>query len=147
MLKENDSMRHILMAAVVLAGTVMLGCNKSKSGGKTSDSTPSSATFDVKAPALATTIKQGDKQTVKLTLERGKDFKQAVSFKAEPPSGLKVDLEPTKIKAGDPETFTASVTVGKDAALGEHKVKVTATPDTGNAVSVEFKVTVEKKAD
>jgi uncharacterized membrane protein len=140
-------MKRILMTAMLLAAAGVIGCNQSERGGKTSDRTPGSSTFRVNAPVTATTIKQGDKHTVKLTVDRGKDFKEAVTLKADPSTGLSVDLDPKKVKPGDPETVTATVSVGKEAALGDHKVKVTATPETGNATEVEFKVKVEKKTD
>ena len=140
-------MKRILLTTMLLAAAGLLGCNTSERGGKTSDRTPGSATFRVNAPATATTIKQGDRQTVKLTVDRGKDFKEAVTLKADPSTGLTVDLEPKKVKPGDPETVTATVSAGKDAAVGDHEVKVTATPETGNATDVKFKVKVEKKTD
>lgn len=138
-------MRRFLMAAAMLAATGLVGCNQSERGGKTTDDTPGSSTFKVKAPTMSTTIKQGDRQTVKLTIARGKDFKEAVTLKAEPPAGVSVDLEPKKVKPSDGETVNATVSVDKGASLGDQVVKVTATPETGNATSVDFKVKVEKK--
>jgi len=140
-------MNRILLAGAVVALAGLVGCNQSDPGGKTNSNTPSKQTFKVKAPATGTTIKQGDKQTVKLTIDRGSEFKEAVNLKVDNPKGISVELDPKKVKSGDPETVTATVSVDKDAAVGEHKVKVTATPETGNATDVEFKVTVEKKAD
>ena len=137
-------MKPILMSAVVLAAAGLVGCNQSERGGKVGESTPAKQTFKVDAPLTSTTIKQGEKQAVKLTVDRGKEFKESVSLKADAPTGLSVDLDPKTVKAGDPETVTAMVSVGKDAAVGDHRVKVTAKPETGNAVNVEFKVSVEK---
>lgn len=140
-------MKRILMSVMVLFVGGLVGCNQSERGGRVTENTPSSSTFRVSAPVTATTIKQGDKQTVKLTVDRGNEFKEAVTLKAEPSTGLSVDLDPKTVKPGDPETVTATVSVDKEAALGEHKVKVLATPATGNATNVEFKVKVEKKTD
>lgn len=137
-------MKRMLMTTVVLVAATLVGCNQSERGGKVGDRTPGNQTFRVSAPGTATTIKQGEKQSVKLTVDRGKEFKETVTLKAEPSTGLTVELEPKKLRPGDPETVTATVGVGKEAALGDHKIKVTATPETGNATDVEFKVTVEK---
>ena len=140
-------MKRILMSAVVLAAAGLLGCNQSERGGKISDKTPGKQTFTISAPNTSTTIKQGEKHAVKLTLDRGKEFKETVTLNADPSTGLSVDLDPKKVKPGDPEAVTAMVSVGKDAKEGDHMVKVTAKPETGNAVDVEFKVTVAKKTD
>jgi uncharacterized membrane protein len=142
-------MRRILMAAALVAMAGLVGCNTSEPGGKTSDKTPSASTFNISGPPAATapTIKQGDKQTVKLTLNRGKDFKEDVTLSVDAPAGLSVDLDPKTVKASDSKEVAATVTVGKDTAVGDHTVKVTAKPETGNATNLEFKVKVEKKTD
>jgi uncharacterized membrane protein len=132
----------VLGVALVVAGLV--GCNTSERGGKRDDKTPGKETFTVKAPMMAEKLKQGDKHTVELTLNRGKDFKQDVKLSAEPPEGLTVKLEPETVKASDSDKVTATLTAAKDAPVGEHKIKVTATPDKGNATSVDVKVKVEK---
>jgi len=133
----------ILSAALVAAG--LLGCNQSERGGKTGDDTRGSETFRLKAPATSTTIKQGDRQTVKLTIDRGKNFKEDVMLTASAPTGLTVDLDPKSVKASDSEAVSATVTAAKDAPVGDHTIKVTAKPTKGNATDVEFKVNVEKK--
>ena len=140
-------MRRLFMAAAVLIAAGLIGCNQSPPGGKTSKDTPRKATFDIKAPPLSTTIKQGDTQTVKLTLDRGKDFKEDVTLSVDAPEGLKVELDPKTVKASDSETVTAKVSAAKDAAVGDHTVKVTGKPQTGDSTSVDFKVKVEKPGD
>jgi uncharacterized membrane protein len=140
-------MKRLTVFGAALVAAALLGCNQSERGGKTSDSTRSSETFRVKAPATSTTIKQGDRKTVKLTVDRGKNFKEDVTLKASAPTGVIVDLDPKTVKASDNETVTATITVAKDAPVGEEDVKVTATPTAGNAASVDFKVKVEKRAD
>jgi uncharacterized membrane protein len=134
----------VLGIVVALAGFV--GCNTSERGGKKDDNTKGSETFRLKGPATATTIKQGDKQTIKLTVDRGRNFKKDVMLKAEPPKDLKVNMEPATVKASDPETATMSISADRDAAVGEHTIKVIANPAEGNAVNIDVKVNVEKKA-
>ncbi|MFO0842667.1 MAG: NEW3 domain-containing protein [Gemmataceae bacterium] len=142
-------MLRTLTAAALVAVAGLVGCNTSEPGGKTSDKTPSKATFNISGPSAATapTIKQGDRQTVKLTLNRGNDFKEDVSLSVDAPTGLSVDLDPKKVKASDAKEVTATITAAKDAAVGDHTVKVTAKPETGNSTSVDFKVKVEGKKD
>jgi uncharacterized membrane protein len=135
------------MAAAVLVAAGLIGCNQSPPGGKTSKDTPSKSTFKIKAPLTSTTIKQGDKQTVKLTLDRGKDFKEDVTLTVDAPEGLTVELDPKKVKASDGETVTMSVSVAKTAAVGDQTIQVTGKPETGDSTSVDVKVKVEKPAE
>jgi len=106
-------------------------------GGSASD------TFEVKMPSstIPTSIKQGTSETVKLTVSRGKDFKQGVKLKIDTPDKIKADYKGT-VAANEPEEVVVKLDVAKDAAIGEHTVKVTATPDHGAATSGEFKVKV-----
>lgn len=140
-------MKRITVLGTALALAVLVGCNTSERGGKTSDQTPGKETFTVKAPTTSTTIKQGDKKTVELTLNRGKDFKQDVALKADADTGITVDLDPKTVHASDKATVNATVTAAKDAAVGDHKVTVVATPEKGNATEVTFTVKVDKKSD
>lgn len=140
-------MRRITVVGAALALTVLVGCNTSERGGKTSEQTPGKETFTVKAPAMSTTIKQGDQRTVDLTLHRGRDFHQDVTLKADADKGISVDLNPKTVKASDKETVTATVKAANDAPVGEHKVHVTATPEKGNETGVTFTVKVDKKGD
>jgi uncharacterized membrane protein len=140
-------MRHVLWTTAILAMVGLVGCNQSEQGGRVNDQTRTTETFRLRAPMTSTTIKQGDRQTVKLTLDRGKNFKEEVTLRADPPSGISVDLDPQKVKPSDTETVTATVSVSKNAAVGDHTIRVTAKPETGNAATVDFKVQVEKKSD
>lgn len=131
-------MTNRILVALVAATLVASGCNNSPQGGSpgTTDS------FKIKAPDLATTIKQGEKETVKLTLDRNKDFKKSVTVSAEAPKGLKVVMNSKTITASDPADFSFTVEAEKTAPVGDHTVRVTATPESGTATVVEVKVKV-----
>jgi len=135
-------MKHLLLAAgVAVLALAPVGCNTSSSGGVagTKDS------FTLTGPTMTTTIKQGDRQTVEVTLDRKNDFKQDVKFEADAPKGLKVDFASKTVKASDPAKAAMTVEAEKDAPLGEHTITVKATPDHGNATTVPVKVKVEEK--
>lgn len=140
-------MRQFMIFGAALSLACLIGCNQSEVGGKKSDNTRSSETFRVSAPVTSTTVKQGDRQTVKLSVDRGTNFKENVTLKTTNPDGLTVTFEPSTLKASDGETVTATVEAAKDAAVGDRTVKVTATPEKGNSTEVEFTVKVEKKTD
>lgn len=124
-------------AVVVLAA---VGCNKSPEGG-----TPgTSSSFKISAPTMATGIKQDNSQTVKITLDRGKDFKQTVKLKAEPSSDkIKAEFVKDTVAAADPAEASLKLTVAKDAPVGKYTVKVTGTPEGGTATAVDLEVNVE----
>jgi hypothetical protein len=125
---------------IALVGFVV-GCNKSPEGGSagTKDS------FTITAPTVPTTIKQDNKESEKLTLNRGSDFKKDVKLSVAPVDKLKLELSKDVIKASEasPAEFTVTVTPAKDAPVADYKVKVTGTPEGGGTpTSVEFTVKV-----
>jgi len=149
-------MRTILTtAAAVTAGLFAAGCGNTSNTGGGASKTVSSAggahaedakkddTFTIKGPALATTLKQGEKKDIELTVSRGKDFHEGVKLTADAPKGLKVTIEKATVAASDPEKALMSVEAEKDAAVGDHPIKVTATPDKGQATSLDVRVKVD----
>lgn len=132
-------MRRVLSLAA-LAAVFAVGCNKSPEGG-----TPgTSSSFKLAGPTTSTTIKQDNAESVKLSLDRGKDFKQAVKLAATSPSDkVKAELNKNEFKPGDPADAVLKVSVAKDAPLGKHVIKVTGTPEGGTPTSVDVEVKVE----
>jgi len=141
-------MNRIACVVTALALGALVGCNTSPPGG----SPPAaggqrSTSFKLKAPLTSTSIKQGETQTVKLSVDRGKDFKEDVHLKVElmdNPKGIKVEPADPVVKASDKEDLALKVTADKDAAIGEHTIRITGVPETGVAAPVEFKVTVKE---
>jgi len=129
------------------------GCgNTSSNGGAPTGSngtdpgrSTTASTFRIKGPILAPSIKQGDRQTVSFTLERGSDFKQAVKLDVMAPKGLKAELSSKSVGTGDKAEFTISVEADADAPLGDQMIKVTGTPETGTATTLDVKVKVDTK--
>src|SRR5205823_13699467 len=108
----------------------LVGCNTSPPGGS-GPNVAKKATFDIKAPMTSTTLKQGETKEVKLTIDRGKDFHDAVELKFEPATGLTVDPTTETVKA-DQKDVTIRVTANKDAKVGDETVRVMATPPAGS---------------
>ena len=106
---------------------------------------PKNDTFDIKVPALATTIKQGESKEVAVTVERSKDFKEDVTLKATTQDkGLTVSPSTHTVKSTEADTqvkFTVSAT--KEATVGEHTITITGTPTTGAPTSIGLKVNVK----
>jgi len=131
-----------MAAAGLIAAFGGLGCNKSPEGGVTGTKN----SFKVSAPTIPTMLKQGDKQTVTVTLDRDSAFQQTVKLDAVAPKGIKADFDRTTVKSSDPKDVSLSITADKDVALGDHVIKITATPDSGSATSVDIKVTISEGA-
>jgi len=133
-------MRLWILPIAALAGFAF-GCNKGNEGG-----TPGThATFKVSLPGPASqNVKQGDTRTLDASIDRGSEFKKDVTLKVESPSKVDVKLGKDTIKASEGDTkFTIVVHPAKDAPLGDHVVKVTATPvGGGEPSSKEFTVNV-----
>jgi uncharacterized membrane protein len=143
-------MRIWILPVAALVGFT-LGCNKSPEGGVTGHTTaPSGAhgTFKVSLPGPASQdMKQGDTRTFEAKIDRSSDFQKDVTLKVEAPAKVEAKLDKDTVKASDSDTkFHITVTVAKDAPIGDQVIKVTGTPPTGggSATTGEFKVNVTK---
>jgi uncharacterized membrane protein len=145
-------MKRTTLGLFVAGALAIVGCeNKSPPGGpgavKPDGTTPRVTTpensFRISVPSVD--LKQGESKTVAVTITRGTNFDQDVKLEvASPPQGVTVKFDDAMLKAGAKEVHM-TVDAANDAALGEHKVNLTATPArSGPATSTEFKVEVKK---
>ena len=104
----------------------------------------SDRTFTLKVPAGTTDIKRGQRESVTISLNRGRNFKEAVTLKFAAPSGITVEPSDVQLKS-DQEEAKVMVDVADEAALGEKIIDVTATPATGKPASMSMKVKVDEK--
>jgi len=98
--------------------------------------------FKITVPAFQTDVKQGELQTVSVSIQRGEHFKRDVKLEIKASKGLGVAPTSITVKASDKPDVQLKVTAAKDAALGEYRIYVMGTPDTGQPTSAEFKVKV-----
>ena len=100
--------------------------------------------FKIAVPTFETKMKQGETQSVIISLERGESFKQDVTLEIKLFKGEGITFEPAKVvvKTSDKPDVQIMITALKNANLGEYKVFVTGTPTTGEPTSTEFKVKV-----
>ncbi len=87
-------------------------------------------------------LKQGEVQTVTISLQRGKNFKQDVALRIQAAKGINVAPTDVSIKASDKPDVQLRIDAPRDAAIGEYRVTVTGTPRTGEPTSVKFPVKV-----
>lgn len=135
---KGEDMKNAIMIMMTLALITAFGCSMSpRGGGMTKD-----LGFKVEVPTLTTDVKQGEAQSVTLSLHRGDYFKQDVRLALKTTAGLSVDPSNILIKASDVPDVQVRIAADKDAALSDYRVNVTATPATGQPTSVEFIVRV-----
>lgn len=146
-----------LVPAALLCGLIVVaGCsNESKPGGPGATTKPTTSgetkvvaensdqTFTIKAPGTETNLDQGKDEEVTLTIDRGKDFKQAVKVAFEAPQGITI-TPPTGEFGADTTEMKVRVAAAATAPVGKADVKVTGTPETGKPVVTNFMVDVKE---
>ncbi len=130
-------MKTAWMMVMALAVAGLFGCNSPKGGGMSSDEG-----FQISGPAFTTEVKQGDRQTVTVSLKRDKFFKQDVTLRATATSGIKVEPITKLVKANESPDVSFQIKAPRDAALGEYMVHVTATPEKGSQTAQDYAVKV-----
>jgi uncharacterized membrane protein len=98
--------------------------------------------FKIAVPTFETAVKQGELQTVVVSIQRGEYFKRDVKLQIKASKGIGVAPTNIMVNASDKPDVQLTVTASKDAALGDYRVYVTGTPATGQPTSAEFKVQV-----
>lgn len=131
-------MKSSLMIAVALVLMVAVGCSQSNRGGGLSKDEG----FKIAVPTLDTQLKQGEIQTVTVSLHRGEYFKRDVKLQIKASTGISVEPTSVQVKASDTPDVQIRVAAAKDAALGEYRVYVEGTPATGEPTSINFNVKV-----
>ena len=160
--------------AFLLSSVVLVGCNRTSAPGgpgankdkkevtkettKSTDGTTSSKTETVKettAPVDSkdtfkitvpqeVNVTQGATNNSSISLSRGSAFKQKVMLKFDAPAPIKVTPEHPTFDPAATKTDIV-ITVAGDAPVGKHDITVTATPETGSAVTEKITVDVKKK--
>jgi uncharacterized membrane protein len=128
------------MAITFVAALAMVaaaGCMSPKGGGMAKDEG-----FKIQVPIFSPEIKQGDRLTISLSLQRGNLFKQDVKLQFKASEGISVTPTSALVKASDTKDVQIQIAAPKTAALGEYRVFVTGTPQTGQPTSIEIKVKV-----
>ena len=132
-------MRTAITLVMTLALAAVLGCQSTspRGGGMAQDEG-----FKIVVPTSAPELKQGEVQAVAVSLQRGDLFKRDVKLEIKPSKGISVDPTNALIKASVKPDLQLRITAAKNAALGEYRVYVKGTPETGEPTSVEFTVKV-----
>ena len=131
-------MKTAIAIVMTLAVATLFGCQMSPRGG----SVVKDEGFKISAPMFNTEVKQGELQTVTVSLQRDSLFKQDVTLHIKAAKGISVEPTSVTVKASDRPDVQLQIAAPKDAALGEYPVVVKGTPETGEPTSVGFTVKV-----
>jgi uncharacterized membrane protein len=132
-------MKTAITIVMTLVLATMYGCQSSSPRG---GSALKDEGFKIAAPTFGIEIKQGEVQSVNISLERGAYFKQDVRLGIEAAKGISVDPAKVMVKASDKPDVQIRITAPKNAALGVYRVSVKGMPKTGSPTSTEFDVKV-----
>jgi uncharacterized membrane protein len=132
-------MKTAITIAIVMSLSVMVvaGCQSSSGGGMSGGEG-----FKIVIPMFDTKIKQGETASVNIALNRGKYFKRDVTLEIKASKGISVEPTTVLVKASEKPDVVLRITAAKDAALGEYKIFVKGTPETGETTSTEHTVKV-----
>lgn len=122
---------------MMLALTIVFGCESPQGGGISRDEG-----FKIAVPAFDTEVKQGDRRTVSISLRRGETFKRDVTLQITAAKGISVEPTETLVKGSDAPDVQLQIAATRDTNLGEYRVYIKGTPETGESTSVDFKVKV-----
>ena len=129
-------MKTAITIVMMLALTTVFGCMSPRGGGMSGEG------FKIAVPAFDTEVKQGDRQTVTVSLHRGESFKRDVTLQIKAAKGISVEPTNVLVKGSDAPDVQLQIAASKDATLGEYRVYVKGTPASGEPTSVEFQVKV-----
>ena len=98
--------------------------------------------FTIGTPTFDTKIKQGETESITITLNRGEFFKRDVTLDINASKGISVEPNRAMVRASEKPDVHLRITAAKDAALGAYKIYVKGTPEVGQATSTEITVKV-----
>jgi uncharacterized membrane protein len=131
-------MKTVIAVSMMLSLMMVSGCRSTVSpqGGIL----PQDKEFTIAVPTHST-VKQGESIPVNISLNRGSFFKRNVQLEINA-EGIGVTPTEVLIKASEKPEAQLQIAAPRDAALGEYRVYVNATPSSGKTTSTEFTVKV-----
>ena len=130
-------MKTAIAVAMSLSLMVVLGCESPRGGGMSGGEG-----FKIGTPTFDTKIKQGETASVTISLHRGEYFKRDVTLEINASKGISVEPTRAVVKGSEKPDVILRITAAKNADLGEYKIFVKGTPETGEATSTEITVKV-----
>ena len=98
--------------------------------------------FKIAVPTFETEVKQGQLQTVTVSLDRGEMFKRDVRLEIRASKGITVEPTHVVVRGNEKPEVVLQITAPKDTSLGEYKVFVKGIPESGEPTSTDITVKV-----
>jgi uncharacterized membrane protein len=101
----------------------------------------------LRGPATATTIKQGESQTILISLEPNSKYQATVNLQVPKYSDVKAEFvsDTSKIKATEGSQARLRITADNDARIGEHIIRIDGDAPSANLSALDVKVNVIAK--
>ena len=130
-------MKTTLMILAAMALAVLVGCESPRGGGMSGGEG-----FKIGIPTFTVQVKQGETQSVPITVNRGEYFKRDVTLAITASKGISVEPTSAEVKASEKPDVHLKITAPADAAIGGYKVYIKATPESGEPTSTDIEVKV-----
>ena len=127
----------LMIVAAVASAAFLVGCASPRGGGMSGGEG-----FTIGTPMFTTKVRQGETESVTVTVNRGKYFKRDVTLEIKASKGVTVEPLQAVVRGNETPDVHLRITAAKDADLGEYKIFIKGTPETGTATSTEIKVKV-----
>ena len=146
-------MKSLFAGFAVVTLLALTGCNQGTPGGPgatdTSGKKPAFGqaddTFNLNAPVMSSSTKQGEQTEATFGIKRAKNFDEDVTLKfTDVPKGVTIEPASPVIKHGDADV-KITFKIGDEAALGDFNVKVTGHPTKGGDAKIEFQLAIAAK--
>ena len=99
--------------------------------------------MSIQGPSSATTVKRGEAQTIKLTVDGAEKASSDIKMKADAPKGITAEFTSgSTIRSADKGVANLRVTADKSAELGDHTIHVTGSVDGTAIAPIELKIRV-----
>jgi hypothetical protein len=139
-------------STLVVLVTFLAGCNSGTTGGpgavtendRRSSIQPENS-FSLDVPKLTTSVTQGEAKTVKIGVDRTKNFDEDVKLSfSNVPTGVTVEPQAPVIKHGQEEAVV-TIAARADAAVGDFTVKVVGEPTAGPKATSDLPLKIAKR--
>jgi hypothetical protein len=135
--KKEEPMKTALAVVMTLSLMVAMGCQSSRGGGMSGGEG-----FRIGTPTFDTKITQGETKNVTISLNRGEFFKRDVTLDIKASQGISVEPTRAVVRGNEKPEVSLRITAPRDTSLGEYKIFVKGTPETGEPTSTEITVKV-----
>ena len=128
---------YIVACVMVVSLMIAIGCESDRGGGMREGEG-----FKIAVPNFDLKVVQGETQSVTVSIVRDKFFKRDVALEIRASNGISVDPTAFTVYASAVPEVHLRVRAARDAAIGEYRIYLKGTPESGEPTSTSFAVKV-----